>query len=104
MERYHRGIGAPGFFQKDVSKGVPCGAALALTIHYSPFTIYGFFVGKLLVTRDPENLTREFHKVDRRGRILVDTGRNDYSAMFAAAYTVRARPGASISAPCTWRR
>ena len=23
MERYHRGIGLPGFFQKDVSKGVP---------------------------------------------------------------------------------
>ena len=23
MERYHRGIGAPGFFQKDVSKGFP---------------------------------------------------------------------------------
>ena len=52
--------------------------------------------------RDPENLTREFHKVDRAGRILVDTGRNDYSATFAAAYTVRARPGASVSAPCTW--
>jgi bifunctional non-homologous end joining protein LigD len=40
--------------------------------------------------------------VDRRGRILVDTGRNDYSATFAAAYTVRARPGAPVSAPCTW--
>src|SRR4029079_14775636 len=23
MERYHRGIGFPGFFQKDVSKGFP---------------------------------------------------------------------------------
>jgi len=23
MDRYHRGIGAPGFFQKDVSKGFP---------------------------------------------------------------------------------
>jgi bifunctional non-homologous end joining protein LigD len=23
MERYHRGIGLPGFFQKDVSKGFP---------------------------------------------------------------------------------
>jgi len=55
-----------------------------------------------LVARDPENLTREFHKVDRRSRILVDTGRNDYSATFAAAYTVRARPGAPVSAPCTW--
>jgi bifunctional non-homologous end joining protein LigD len=40
--------------------------------------------------------------VDRRGRILVDTGRNDYSATLAAAYTVRARPGAPVSAPCTW--
>ena len=73
-----------------------------LIIHYSPFTIYRFFVGKLLVARAPENLTREFHKVDRHGRILVDTGRNDYSATFAAAYTVRARPGAPVSAPCTW--
>jgi bifunctional non-homologous end joining protein LigD len=32
----------------------------------------------------------------------VDTGRNAYSATFAAAYTVRAKPGAPISAPCTW--
>jgi bifunctional non-homologous end joining protein LigD len=23
MERYHRGIGEPGFFQKDISKGFP---------------------------------------------------------------------------------
>jgi bifunctional non-homologous end joining protein LigD len=32
----------------------------------------------------------------------VDTGRNGYSATFAAAYAVRARPGAPVSAPCTW--
>src|SRR5918996_1700867 len=41
-------------------------------------------------------------QVDRRGRIYVDTGRNGYSATFAAAYTVRAKPGAPVSAPCTW--
>jgi bifunctional non-homologous end joining protein LigD len=41
-------------------------------------------------------------KVDRGGRILVDTGRNEYSATFAAAYAVRAKPGAPVSAPCTW--
>jgi bifunctional non-homologous end joining protein LigD len=203
MERYHRGIGAPGFFQKDVSKGFPewlkrvevpknqgvvnhplvtdtrsllwlanqnsitihvwpsrapnfhkpdicvfdldpsrpseegrqldvlCNAALGLRallqelgltswikttgskgFHIAVpldgkagFPIVGRFghqVGELLVARDPENLTREFHKVDRGGRILVDTGRNDYSATFAAAYTVRARRGAPVSAPCTW--
>ena len=59
-------------------------------------------VGTLLVTRDPEHLTQEFSKADRGGRILVDTGRNGYSATFAAAYTVRPKPGAPVSAPCTW--
>jgi bifunctional non-homologous end joining protein LigD len=60
-------------------------------------------VGTLLVRRDPAHLTQEFHKVDRDGRILVDTGRNTYSATFASAYAVRAKPGAPISAPCTWK-
>ena len=55
-----------------------------------------------MVSRDPDNLTQEFHKVDRAGRILVDTGRNGYSATYAATYTVRAKPGAPVSAPCTW--
>jgi bifunctional non-homologous end joining protein LigD len=59
-------------------------------------------VGATLVARDPEHLTQEFAKVDRGGRIYVDTGRNGYSATFAAAYAVRARPGAPVSAPCTW--
>ncbi len=59
-------------------------------------------VGEELVRRDPENFTREFHKKDRGGRIFVDTGRNEYGATFAAAYAVRPKPGAPISAPCTW--
>ena len=59
-------------------------------------------VGTVLVSRDPERLTQEFSKADRGGRILVDTGRNGYSATFAAPYAVRAKPGAPISAPCTW--
>jgi bifunctional non-homologous end joining protein LigD len=59
-------------------------------------------VGTVLVSRDPKRLTQEFSKADRGGRILVDTGRNGYSATFAAPYAVRAKPGAPISAPCTW--
>ena len=59
-------------------------------------------VGTLLVKRDPRHLTQEFSKAERGGRILVDTGRNGYSATFAAAYAVRAKPGAPVSAPCTW--
>jgi bifunctional non-homologous end joining protein LigD len=32
----------------------------------------------------------------------MDTGRNEYSATFAAAYAVRPKRGAPVSAPCTW--
>ncbi len=59
-------------------------------------------VGRVFVSLAPDHLTQEFAKVDRKGRIYVDTGRNGYSATFAAAYTVRAKPGAPVSAPCTW--
>jgi bifunctional non-homologous end joining protein LigD len=59
-------------------------------------------VGTELVRRDPDHLTQAFSKADRGGRIFVDTGRNGYSATFAAPYAVRPRPGGPVSAPCTW--
>jgi bifunctional non-homologous end joining protein LigD len=59
-------------------------------------------LGAELVRRDPRHLTQEFAKADRGGRILVDTGRNNLGATVAAAYAVRPRPGAPVSAPCTW--
>jgi bifunctional non-homologous end joining protein LigD len=63
---------------------------------------FAHHVGSELVRRNPKQLTQEFSKADRGGRILVDTGRNGYSATFAAPYAVRAKPGAPVSAPCTW--
>jgi bifunctional non-homologous end joining protein LigD len=59
-------------------------------------------VGRVLVERDPAHLTQEFYKADRGGRILVDTGRNEFGATFAAAYAVRPKTHAPVSAPCTW--
>jgi len=59
-------------------------------------------VGRTFVERDPAHLTLEFYKADRGGRILVDTGRNEFGATYAAAYAVRPKPNAPISAPCTW--
>ena len=55
------------------------------------------------MTRDPDHLTQEFSKKPTAaGASSIDTGRNGYSATFAAAYAVRAKPGAPVSAPCTW--
>jgi bifunctional non-homologous end joining protein LigD len=59
-------------------------------------------VGSVLVRRHPDAFTQEFRKSDRKGRIYIDTGRNGYSATFAAPYAVRPRRGAPVSAPCEW--
>jgi bifunctional non-homologous end joining protein LigD len=95
-------LGLPSWIKTTGSKGFHIAVPLDAKADFATVARFAHRVGKLLVARDPENLTREFHKVDRGGRILVDTGRNDYSATFAAAYTVRARRGAPVSAPCTW--
>jgi bifunctional non-homologous end joining protein LigD len=67
-------------------------------------TVSGFAhaVGRLMVQRLPALFTLEFAKADRGDRIYLDTGRNHPPATFAAAYAVRAKPGAPVSAPCTW--
>ena len=95
-------LGLSSWVKTSGSKGFHIAVPLDGAADYGTVARFAHRVGELLVRRDPENLTREFHKVDRRGRILVDTGRNEYSATFAAAYAVRAKAGAPISAPCTW--
>ncbi len=84
------------------SKGYHIAIPLDRSTHVDQVAAFAHQVGAELVRRDPEHLTQEFLKADRGGRILIDTGRNNYSATFAAAYAVRPRPGAPVSAPCTW--
>ena len=95
-------LGLPSWIKTSGSKGFHVAVPLNGKHDFGEVARFAHTVGRVLVSRDPENLTQEFHKVDRAGRILVDTGRNGYSATYAATYTVRARPGAPVSAPCTW--
>jgi bifunctional non-homologous end joining protein LigD len=95
-------IGLPSWVKTTGSKGFHIAVPLDGKTPMGDVAGFAQAVGTLLVMRDPKHLTQEFHKADRGGRILVDTGRNGYSATHAAAYAVRPRPGAPVSAPCTW--
>jgi bifunctional non-homologous end joining protein LigD len=95
-------LGLPSWIKTSGSKGFHIAVPLDGKSDFGAVARFAHVVGKIMVQRDPDNLTQEFSKADRGGRILVDTGRNGYSATFAAAYTVRAKPGAPVSAPCTW--
>ena len=95
-------LGLPSWVKTSGSKGFHILVSLDGKSKTGDVARFAHAVGALLVTRDPQHLTQAFSKADRGGRILVDTGRNGYSATFAAAYTVRAKAGAPVSAPCTW--
>jgi bifunctional non-homologous end joining protein LigD len=95
-------LGLPTWVKTSGAKGFHIVVPLDRKSDFGQVSRFTQAVGALLVARDPEHLTQEFSKKDRGRRILIDTGRNAYSATFAAAYAVRARPTAPVSAPCTW--
>src|SRR5262245_43681073 len=95
-------LGLPSWVKTSGSKGFHIVVPLDGKANMGEVERFAHAVGTLFVKRDPKNLTQEFHKVDRGIRIFVDTGRNGWSATHAAVYAVRAKPGAPVSAPCTW--
>ena len=95
-------LGLPSWIKTSGSKGFHIVVRLDGRTTTGEAARFADGVAALLIKRAPERFTQEFSKADRHGRIYVDTGRNGYSATFAAAYTVRAKPGAPVSAPCTW--
>jgi bifunctional non-homologous end joining protein LigD len=95
-------LGLPSFVKTSGSKGFHILVPLDTRAPFDATWRFALGVGAVLVRRFPELFTQEFIKADRNDRILIDTGRNARGATFAAAYAVRARPGAPVSAPCTW--
>ena len=95
-------LGLPSWVKTSGSKGFHLVVPLDGKAPIEAVAAFATAVGAEFVKRAPGQLTQEFSKADRKGRIYVDTGRNGYGATFAAAYTVRARNGAPVSAPVAW--
>jgi bifunctional non-homologous end joining protein LigD len=96
-------LGLPSFVKTSGSKGFHILVSLDGEAGYDVARRFTHGAGAVLVKRHPDMFTQEFIKADRAGRIFVDTGRNGAGATFAAAYAVRPKPGAPVSAPCTWQ-
>ena len=95
-------LGLPSWIKTSGSKGYHIVVPVAVNTPVGLVARFANEVGTALVHRASDRLTQEFAKAKRRGRIYVDTGRNGYGATFAAAYAVRAKRGAPVSAPCSW--
>jgi bifunctional non-homologous end joining protein LigD len=95
-------LGLESWVKTTGSKGFHVVTPVDGTADYGECARFAHTFGRALVQRHPDVFTQEFFKADRGSRILIDTGRNEFHATFAAPYAVRPKAGAPISAPCTW--
>lgn len=59
-------------------------------------------VGRYLVAANPDDVTMEWDKPRRKGKVFIDHNRNAAGQTVASVYSVRPRPGAPVSIPLTW--
>ena len=65
-------------------------------------TAFAVRTGEELARREPELVTMAFSKSARGARVYADPFRNSYLQTIVAPFSVRRRPGATISTPLAW--
>jgi len=96
------GLGHTAWVKTSGSKGFHVVVPLGARATFEQAATLADRASDLLVQRLPQAVTQAFTKADRHERIFIDTARNRAGATFAAAYSLRAKPGAPVSAPCSW--
>ena len=59
-------------------------------------------IGRYLAAANPDDITMDWDKPKREGKVFIDHNRNAAGQTVASAYSVRPRPGAPVSAPLAW--
>ena len=65
-------------------------------------TAFAVRIGEELAEREPELVTMAHRKSARGARVYADPFRNAYLQTIVAPYSVRRRPGATVSVPLAW--
>jgi bifunctional non-homologous end joining protein LigD len=97
-----RELGLEPFAQVTGSKGIHVWTPLRRRATFADVRPFARAVAALLTARHPEELTLEFRKSERGGRILVDVMRNAYAQTAVPPYAVRPLPGAPVATPIAW--
>ena len=94
--------GVEPFAMTTGSKGIHVVVALQRRHAFDAVRDAALAVANELVARRPKDLTTEFYKRKREGRLFVDINRNAYAATAVPAYAVRPLPGAPVATPLHW--
>ena len=92
----------PAFVKTTGGKGFHVCAPLDGTATFEGVHALCSAINALLCARHPDLVTVEFYKKDRKGRVFLDTMRNQPGSTVVAPYSLRGKPTAPVSAPIAW--
>lgn len=95
-------FGLNGFPLATGSKGFHVWVRLDRSADFGQVSEASRALAGLAVTANPDALTTEFLKKNRKGRVFVDWLRNGPTATVVVPYSLRPRAGASVAVPLLW--
>ena len=96
-------IGLETFPMTTGGKGIHVIAPLVPKAEWPEVKDFAHRLAQAVAQKDPDNFTAALPKVQRKGRIFVDYLRNQRGATAVMPFAVRARPGAPVAVPITWK-
>ena len=95
-------LGLEGYPKVSGSKGLHVYVPLEPVHDYARVRRFVGEVGDYLAAANPDDITMEWDKPKRRGKVFIDHNRNASGQTVASVYSVRPLPGAPVSTPLTW--
>jgi bifunctional non-homologous end joining protein LigD len=84
-------------------KGLHVTVPLAEKDDWRAVKTFASAVAQEMVAAAPSAYIATMPKAKRKGKIFIDFLRNDYTATAIADFSVRARPGAPVALPLSWK-
>ena len=95
-------IDLPAFVKTSGSSGIHVLIPLAGRLTYEQSRTLGQLLGRVVVAERPEIATLTRNPERRDGKVYVDFVQNGHGRLLVAPFTVRPKPGATVSAPLKW--
>jgi len=94
--------GLLGFPKTSGQRGLHVLVPLGPGVNFDTAKLLVELLGRLVTDKNPSIATMERRVSQRGSRVYVDTGQTGPSRTIVAPYSVRAYPGATVSAPISW--